>query len=75
MYISLDIRQMERGDGSVACVDARVRIEHSPREGFDNAKLGMLERDLAALLTHRLNDALTDGDAVKAHAHSMGGEA
>ena len=40
------------------CYETRVVIEHSPSEGFDNEKLGKLEKDLAVSVTDRLRDAV-----------------
>lgn len=40
------------------CYGTRVVIEHSPSEGFDNEKLGKLEKDLSVYVTDRLRDAI-----------------
>ena len=44
------------------CYGTRVVIEHSPSEGFDNEKLGKLEKDLAVYVTDRLRDAIKGED-------------
>lgn len=44
--------------GTPEAVDAKATILHSPSEGFDNEKLGELEKDLGELITKRLNLAI-----------------
>ena len=40
------------------CYGTRVVIEHSPSEGFDNEKLGALEKSLSEYVTEKLRDAI-----------------
>lgn len=49
--------------GTPAAVEAKATILHSPSEGFDNEKLGELEKDLGELITKRLNLAIKKGNA------------
>ena len=63
MNITVDISQAELPNGRVVGLKVRVKVEHSPREGFDNEKLGKLETDLSDLLTERINDAIKRGGA------------
>ena len=61
MRIYFDITEATNHKGEIVAVDAKAIIEHSPREGFDNDKLGALERDLGTFVGERLNDALKKG--------------
>ena len=58
--MSIDIMINETRDvyGATVGVQVFAQITHSPREGFDNEKLGQLETDLADFLTKRINNAL-----------------
>jgi len=44
-------------------VEAKVRIEFSPSEGYDCDKLAKLEKDLGEFVTERLQDALKKEEA------------
>ena len=63
MNISVYVYQTSDHHGRTCAVDVRAVVEHSPREGFDNEKLGQLETDLADFLTKRINDAIKRGGA------------
>ena len=61
--MSIDIRLEYVNDAyGVAGVIAQATIFHSPSEGFDNEKLGELEKDLGELITKRLNLAIKKGE-------------
>ena len=57
MNICIDIHYAIDPFG-VAALHADATITHSPKEGFDNEKIGKLEEDLSTIVTERLNDAI-----------------
>lgn len=61
MYIEIRPDIVIDSHGRTVDVPEDVVIMHTPREGFDNEKLGKLERDLKVMLRARLNDALKKG--------------
>jgi len=63
MSIDIYLHESRTSSGQMAAVCAEARILHSPREGFDNEKLGALERDLSVFLTDRINAAIKRGGA------------
>lgn len=58
MMIDIRLTTCCTRQGNIVSVDADVMITHSPREGFDNEKLGALEKELSALVGKRLTDAI-----------------
>ena len=58
MNVTVDISQAELPNGRVVGLDVRVTVKHSPREGFNNEKLGQIEKDLSGILRERLNAAI-----------------
>lgn len=61
MYIEIRPDIVLDAYGRTVDVNVDVMIMHTPREGFNNEKLGKLERDLKVMLRARLNDALKKG--------------
>lgn len=61
MTIDIHLHECLDAYRRVAAVDVAVVITHSPREGYDNDKLGELERDLGPYISKRLNAAIKKG--------------
>ena len=61
MYIEIRPDIVIDSHGRTIGVHVDVMITHTPREGFDNEKLGELERDMKNMLKFRLNDAIKKG--------------
>ena len=59
MLISVYTDQCTDLRGRVTAVGVRAEVQHSPREGYDNAKIAALEQDLAEFVRERLWDAMT----------------
>jgi len=56
--VSVEVYEVRGLTGEVLGVSARAVIEHSPRDGYDNEKLRVLENRLTDILREGLNDAL-----------------
>ena len=62
MFIYVNAHEIVNAAGRATYISPEVRVEHSPREGFDNTTLAKLENELQELITSRLNEALRKGD-------------
>lgn len=61
MRVNVQVWEDADSLGHVGNVQTVVSIEHSPREGYDNAVLKELEERLTCELNEGLNAALTTG--------------
>jgi len=63
MSIDIEVIQAcEINTGRCVAVKAIARVTSSPREGYDDAKLGAFEAELTKLCDERLNAALRKED-------------
>ena len=61
MFIYFNANEIVNVYGKATYISPEVRIEHSPREGFDHETIRLLENELQELVTKRLNEALQKG--------------
>ncbi len=61
MFIYFNINETVNAYGKATYISPEVRVEHSPREGFNHEIIRRLENELQELITKRLKEALQKG--------------